>query len=295
MASSFSSQLTPDFSKLLAGNHLVESTVTTDVGCTSDLYSTQFTVKPVPEINIDANDGCVNKPVLLNAQQTDALTTVDTWQWNFGDNLYSSQKNTQHIYVAPAAYPVQLTAMANNGCVSSASKNILIKQAHANAGNDFVVAANTSFQLSGSGGSSYSWLPATGLSNPGISNPVGSINNDIRYLLTITTPEGCTDTASVKITVFKGSAVYVPTAFSPNNDGLNDVLKPSLIGIKTLDYFIIYNRWGQKIFSTSEMNKGWDGFYKGMQMESGTFVWVLKAIDQIGKSYNLKGSFILLR
>jgi gliding motility-associated-like protein len=99
----------------------------------------------------------------------------------------------------------------------------------------------------------------------------------------------------VNVTVFKGSAVYVPNAFTPNNDGLNDIIKPLLIGIKTLHYFTIYNRWGQKVFSTSDMNKGWDGAFKNGEKIPGNYIWVLKAEDITGKVYNLRGSFILIK
>jgi gliding motility-associated-like protein len=99
----------------------------------------------------------------------------------------------------------------------------------------------------------------------------------------------------VKATVFNGSAIYVPTAFTPNHDGLNDILKPFYVGIKTLYYFTIYNRWGEKVFSTTDMNQGWDGSWKQTVENGSAYVWVLKAVDMLGKMYNLKGSFILLK
>jgi gliding motility-associated-like protein len=89
--------------------------------------------------------------------------------------------------------------------------------------------------------------------------------------------------------------VYVPTAFTPNNDGLNDILKPYYVQIKSLSYFTIFNRWGQKVFSTNDLNKGWDGFSKSNEIIAGSYVWVLKAVDAIGKIYNLKGSFVLIK
>jgi gliding motility-associated-like protein len=99
----------------------------------------------------------------------------------------------------------------------------------------------------------------------------------------------------MKVSVFKGSAIYVPTAFTPNNDGLNDVLKPYLIGIKSLYFFTIYDRWGKKVFSTSEINKGWNGYLQGKVLETGSYVWILRAVDLLGKMYNLKGAFALLK
>ncbi|HSV09269.1 MAG TPA: gliding motility-associated C-terminal domain-containing protein, partial [Hanamia sp.] len=240
-------------------------------------------------------DGCINMPVSFNAEQTDNLTSVKNWHWDFGDNNFSDAQDAQNTYSVQGNYNVQLTAEATNGCSTLLSKNLFINAVHANAGKDTLVVMNSPFQLDGSGGSSYSWSPATGLNDPFISNPVGKLSDDLRYLLTVKTAEGCVDTASVKVTVFKGSAVYVPTAFTPNNDGLNDILKPYYVQIKTLSYFTIFNRWGQKIFSTNDLSKGWDGFSNSNEIVAGSYVWVLKAVDAIGKIYNLKGSFVLIK
>jgi gliding motility-associated-like protein len=133
------------------------------------------------------------------------------------------------------------------------------------------------------------------LNNPKISNPVGVVSEDIRYLLTVSTTEGCVDTAGIQVTVFKGSAIYVPTGFTPNNDGLNDILKPTCIGIKSLSYFTIYNRWGRKVFTTNKLNEGWNGSLNGQNPDTGSFIWILKATDLIGKIYLMKGSFTLIR
>lgn len=291
-----SSLQNPDFSKLLEGNHSIELNVTSNIGCKTNNSTADFKIDPVPAITFNAANGCVNIPILFSAQQTDILTTVTNWQWNFGDNDSSNQKNTQHVFSTEGNYDVQLTAESTNGCSTTFSQNVLADEAHANAGTDTIVLANTFFQLHGSGGTDYTWSPATGLSDPNIPNPTGNVTDDIRYLLTVETPEGCTDTASVKVTVFKGSAVYVPTAFTPNNDGLNDIIKPYLVGIKTLDYFTIYNRWGQKVFSTNEMNTGWDGNFNGkMSGANSVFIWVLQAEDVVGKVYKLRGTFILLK
>ena len=76
------------------------------------------------------------------------------------------------------------------------------------------------------------------------------------YTLTVTTAEGCTDTDDIAITVFKESRVYVPSGFSPNGDGRNDRIMPYLVGIRSLDYFQVYNRWGQLVFQTKAAGQG---------------------------------------
>lgn len=292
--SAFSTEKNPDFSKLAAGDYSVKLTVGTTLGCISNDYSANFNVKPSPSIIADVNDGCKGITEIFNGKQTGGLPSVKSWHWDFGDSSFSNSQNSQHIYPKEGNYQVLLSAEGANGCSSSVSKDLFINVAHANAGEDTIVVLNSPFHLNGSGGVSYSWLPADGLNNPFIANPEGKISADTRYLLTVKTEEGCTDTASVNVVVFKGSAVYVPTAFTPNNDGLNDILKPYFKAIRSLSYFTIYNRWGQRVFSTNKMNDGWDGLVNG-KINNESYVWMLKATDETGHIYNLKGSFVLIK
>ena len=97
------------------------------------------------------------------------------------------------------------------------------------------------------------------------------------------------------VLVFKGSAIYVPTGFTPNGDGKNELLKPRYIGIKKLEYFRVFNRWGGMIFQTSEISAGWDGMIRGVKQPTGTFVWMLKAEDFAGKVYVMQGTSTIIR
>ena len=293
--SPFSTDKNPDFTRLSASNYLLKLQVGTTLGCVSNDYSTNFNLKPAPSIIADVNDGCKEVSLSFNGQLSGNLPAVKNWKWNFGDSSFSDLENTQHIYPKEGNYQIQLSADGVNGCTSTITKDIFINAANADAGNDTLVVSNSFFQLNGSGGSSYSWRPIIGLDNPEIANPTAKISNDMTYLLTVKTAEGCVDTASINVTVFKGSAIYVPTAFTPNNDGLNDYLQPHYLSIKTLFYFSIYNRWGEKVFSTNDLNKGWDGLSKNKQKIEGSYVWILKAENVVGQIYNLKGSFVLLK
>jgi gliding motility-associated-like protein len=285
----------PELNNIIAGSHMLQLIATSSLGCSSNSLKKNFIIKDIPEINIITSNGCINTPIPFTAKQTDNLTEINSWHWDFGDDQSSDYKNLNHTYVAKGLYPVRLTVTATNGCAVSSSKNIFINAADAFAGNDTVVVANTPFQLHGSGGDVYRWSPSAGLDNPYISDPAGKLTDDMKYLLTVTTAEGCTDTASVNVKIFKGSNIYVPTGFTPNNDGRNDILKPMYIGIKSVSYFTIYNRWGQKVFSTSDLNKGWDGTLNGRKSETESFAWILKATDLIGKIYFLKGAVTLIR
>ena len=89
--------------------------------------------------------------------------------------------------------------------------------------------------------------------------------------------------------------MYVPTAFTPNGDGLNDVFKPILLGMKSLAYFRVYNRFGELMFSTSQVDHGWDGIYKGKPQDTATFVWMAAGITYKGQLRKKKGYVVLIR
>jgi gliding motility-associated-like protein len=89
--------------------------------------------------------------------------------------------------------------------------------------------------------------------------------------------------------------VYVPTGFTPNGDGRNDVLRPYLAAIKELSFFSVYNRWGQLVFTTNQPGNGWDGTINGIQQPVGTYVWRLKAVDVVGNVYIRQGTTTLIR
>ena len=89
--------------------------------------------------------------------------------------------------------------------------------------------------------------------------------------------------------------VFVPNAFTPNGDGKNDLLRPIAVGMVRIDYFQIYNRWGQLVFSTSTNEYGWDGTIAGKVQPSGTYVWLVKAVDYTGAPYVQRGTLVLVK
>lgn len=167
------------------------------------------------------------------------------------------------------------------------------------AGNDTSVVVGQPLQLNGSGGVSYLWSPATGLSNTTIANPVGvytAENDSIRYKLVVRDGIGCPDSAYVTVYVYKTNPyVFVPSAFTPNNDGLNDIIRPISVGIREIRNFSVYNRWGERVFYTTRDRHGWDGIHNGRPQASGVYVWMLSAIDYTGRPLFLKGTVTLIR
>lgn len=170
------------------------------------------------------------------------------------------------------------------------------------AGRDTSVVVGQPLQLSAvsndPGPDSFIWEPATGLDNPQIANPVGlytGFDNIIKYLVTATTPAGCTGTAALTVKVFKTKPdIFVPNAFTPGS-AYNAVFRPIPVGINILNYFRIYNRVGQLVFSTTTMGKGWDGTVNGVPQASGGYVWTVQGVDYLGDTIIKKGTMVLIR
>ncbi|MEO7924124.1 MAG: gliding motility-associated C-terminal domain-containing protein [Chitinophagaceae bacterium] len=155
------------------------------------------------------------------------------------------------------------------------------------------------FQLNAtSAATNYTWTPTTGLSNAGVPNPVvtvGNIGDDIIYQVTASTAAGCKGEGYVRIRVFNGPDLYVPTAFTPNGDGRNERFYPFPVGIKSINYFRVFNRWGQLVFSSTTLNQGWDGRMQGADQPTGVYVWMAQGVTKDDKVITKKGTVTVIR
>ncbi|RYE22670.1 MAG: PKD domain-containing protein [Sphingobacteriales bacterium] len=150
--------------------------------------------------------------------------------------------------------------------------------------------------LNATGSTNYEWTPATWLSNPTIFNPVSLPQESIKYIVRVSNDIGCFDTDTINVKLFKiDPDLLVPTGFSPDGDGNNDIFRPIVIGMRSLDVFKVYNRWGQLLYSTNKVNNGWDGSFKGAPQSAGTYVWMAEGITYLGRKVKKKGTVILIR
>ena len=125
---------------------------------------------------------------------------------------------------------------------------------------------------------------------------IGLTSTTVGYALVTATVNGKAITNGSPARVyFADINIYVPRAFSPNNDGSNDLLKPILVGIQTFHYFTVYNRWGNIVFTTTDPNQGWDGTFKGVPQPVETYLWIAEGIDVNGKKIVAKGMTSLVR
>jgi gliding motility-associated-like protein len=252
-------------------------------------------MKTHPLVAMNFRDTCKYAPVIFTATETTTSIGINQWYWRFGDGTSLTGNPVTHQYNNNGQYQVQLYGISTEGCSSDTLKaSINIYGTNAFAGYDTIAAANQPVRLQASGGISYSWSPPEGLSATDVYNPIATIPQDKTYYLKAFTPEGCESYDTINIKIYKGPEIYVPTAFTPDGDQLNDILHPIPIGIKQFLQFSIYNRYGQLVFSTDNPERGWDGHLKGV-VQQGTFVWMASAIDFRGKPLFRKGTVMIIR
>jgi gliding motility-associated-like protein len=278
-----------------SGPQTVMLVVGSKEGCLSDTTSHTFEVYAIPSASMAVANACADQPDLFSATNTNPAVPITQWYWLPGDGSLDSTQTVQHVYTKQGQYLVGLF-VSNNGCFSDTiNQSITIYKTTAFAGQDTSIVSGQPLQLNGSGGLLYSWSPAAGLNNADIADPVALLENDQTYILTAYTPIGCATTDTIQIKVFKGPAIYVPNAFTPNNDGRNDRFRCITVGITAIYFFNIYNRYGQLIYSSTDSKQGWDGSFQGKAQPSGTYVWMVKGIDYNGVVHSGKGTVTLLR
>lgn len=225
-------------------------------------------------------------------------TSVKYYSWDFGDGVISTEQDPVHRYAAAGAYEVKLKITTGTACIAdSFSQTLEVKQLSIQAPPDQVVDAGQALQLYTTGGGNlFQWTPSRWLSNPDIANPVAKPMDTITYTVTATDNAGCKAADSVTLFVkneVKG--INVPSAFTPNNDGLNDIIRPLIGSQFTLKEFSIFNRWGQKIYTTSQAGEGWDGKLNERLQASGVYVWVITVADVQDKKITSKGTVMMIR
>ena len=278
------------------GVHIAQLIIT-NFGKCSNSSSQTFTIYNKPNISGTATAVCINQPTIFTANLLNPPFATIQYNWLFADGTTMVGQSISKTFANPIASAVKLYTTNNGTCNSDTIiVPFTVTKAIAFAGNDTTVVQNQPFLLNGSSnGITNSWQPAIYFNNNTLLNPTGTLAADQLFTLTTTTAQGCIGTSTVLVKVFTGSAIYVPNVFTPNADGKNDILIPLYIGIKELSYFNIYNRWGQLIFSTNNLTKGWNALYKGTPQPVTNYIWVIKATDYLGKVYTLKGNALLIR
>jgi len=251
---------------------------------------------------------CYGAVAPLNA----VITLGTTYSWintaqlsGQGDGIIDILPKEIHAFASPLATTEYVLSILNAGCPNPLKDTFHItvhQKIVVDAGHDTAVVFNQPLQLHASSDDStaniYSWDPATGLDNAFIPNPVallGANIDSVRYVVKAATEVGCFGLASILVKVFKTLPdIFVPSAFTPGGTA-NNIFRPIPVGIANFQFFRVYNRYGQLVFSTTVAGKGWDGRVGGKLQEPGTFVWMVQGVSYTGKTVFHKGTMVMVR
>ncbi|MDO8998346.1 MAG: gliding motility-associated C-terminal domain-containing protein [Bacteroidota bacterium] len=232
-----------------------------------------------------------------------------TWTFPGGAPATSSLTNPTICYNLPGIFNVILT-VANPydipvGSILTTYRNKYIKVVDipnvtivppGQYKSDTIVRFGKCVTLTASGAASYIWSPNYKLSNSLTAHNVTVCPlTTTQYILTGYNSKNCFSSDTINVIVVEDCGeMFVPNAFSPNGDGANDILYVRGECLESLT-FMVFNRWGQKVFETTDKNIGWDGTFNGDMMNTGVFVFRLEGKDYEGKGYSMKGNVTLIR
>jgi len=273
--------------------------------CADTAYG-EALVYPILDPNFTHADSCSGQPVLFTNISTTSEGTIDSVDWKvLLDSTQIDSSNQYNLsytfHKVPQTYTVLLTVGTDKGCLATDTQYVNIWQSPALlASHDTILSRGASLQLQASDGNNnfngqFSWYPTEGLNDANIPNPILNSTTDTVYFVSIKNSLGCSLLDSIRIKYYTGPDIYVPNAFTPNGDGINDLFRPIPVGILNFNYFRVFNRYGQLVFETNQPFKGWDGNVHGRPADAGTYVWEVAGVDYINKPIRKKGTVILIR
>ncbi len=263
-----------------------------EFGCNN---SATISVVVIPEVTVNAGQDtsvCVGEVINLAG----SVGNADDFAWNLDQDLSGTD------LLNPAAKPSQdktFTLNASNSCFE-ASDEVFVKvngrPEVSTAFDSIRIDIGDSIQLDGGSSISASWSPPETLDDPLSPSPYANPIQNTTYYYTSIDVNGCAGTDSITVYVNNIFEVMLPTAFSPNSDGLNDdfrIIRQR--GLKELVELSVYNRWGDKLFSTNRFDKGWNGMKEFKHQPMGVYVYYVRAITLLEEEFEYKGNVTLVR
>lgn len=243
---------------------------------------------------------CSGATVLFDLGTTDKIVewSPDTW---------ISGTTTPKVSVSPLVTTVYTATVSDSGrCFTrSVSATIEVNPVPAiDMGPDLVLSYDEPFTIKPLYNgiiASYTWQPTSFLSCSNCPYPSGRATRKAIYTVDVVSDKGCSSSGAIMVSVeCNAKNIWMPTAFTPNSDGLNDTYYPLTRGISEIRKFVIYNRYGEMVFQRSnfrpnDRSLGWNGNYKGQQQSSGGFIYFVEGVCELGDVVSKKGNFAIIR
>ena len=288
------------FTPAETGTTIYTVTGTSEFGCvaTATIEISVIDCEPVTPDFILPSPLCVGDCITIMDASTGG--TVVSWDWDFGgavDPATSTDQNPTICLTTQGTYFVQLTTTSATGATENVVKELVVnvnplmtaaKDTIIDLGGEAILVAGTTSS------GSFSWIPNDGVDCPTCQFTSANPKESTTYTVTLIDENGCSvvDTVMVLVNFIEG--VGVPTAFSPNGDGNNDILFVKGYALEAIS-FTVYNRYGEQVFQTTQQGIGWDGTFKNRDENPGVFTWVLSYQYLNGKSGSQRGNTTLIR
>lgn len=274
--------------------------VTSSKGCTNADSVSITVAQPIDVQLMTGADVCKGASIQLNA------SGANSYQWISNINGLSNTGISNPIAKPSDDAMYTVVGSDNYNCFKDTAS--IVVAVHnlptVNAGPDVLITGGVPYQLNAIASAdvvSWLWLPGNDLSCTNCSAPVATPKMQTAYVVKVSNSWGCSasDTIVVKLQCAM-SKVYIPSAFTPGNDGRNDLFYIKGSGVNLIKYLRIYNRWGQLIFERTnfgidDRNAAWDGSYKGQLVETGTYVYLTEMQCSSGELFTMKGTINVIR
>ncbi|MBI4945378.1 MAG: gliding motility-associated C-terminal domain-containing protein [Bacteroidetes bacterium] len=280
----------------VTGTYVVSLTVASNFSCSSTFAGNVNYAKGVVAA-FTKNADCRFNTTFTDASVLSTSDSIISWNWNFGDGKTDTLKNPVHQYTVAGTYTINLSVTTSGGCSDTIADTLKLVPA---ASADFSTSASTYFQGELINFTDLSINPISWAWDFGDGNTDSVQNTSHTYqqstpmnvMLIVMNSSGCPDTAIHAFNIIPRT-VGIPSAFTPNGDGINDILH--VMGkLKEMNWRI-YNEWGNEIFHSTDQRIGWDGTYKGTNQPAGRYVYILKGITLSDETIDMNGDVTIIR
>ena len=296
----------PSYSYTNNGTYVISLTAISDQGCiSSSQQNLQIFDTPAPSFSADITQGCV--PLCVNFSDASQVmnASVNSWGWSANSQQISASQNPGYCFQNPGTYDIMLEITSSQGCSNLIVLNDYI-QVYPNPISEFTISSNSipfsnpivEFTDASLLANSWLWNFGDGYSASNVQNGTHSYPDTGNYCITLTvsTSQGCTDQTIRCLNIFPDFNIYIPNTFTPNGDKMNDYFYVHGNGIKALT-MLIFNRWGELIYETADVQVGWNGLIRNSQTEAaqGVYNYKIEVTDHKNEIHTFYGNVNLIR